>query len=157
MLPEKNSGFHETKNQVLVCRGTGCESQEANNLYSALREEVTKAGLGDKLDVIFTGCHGLCQMGPTVLVALQGTFYCKVKPQDAAEIVGTDLKNGGTVERLLFKDTKSRERVVRYKDMDYFRAQSRVVLRNCGFINPEKIDDYIQLGGYEGIRKAFTM
>jgi NADH:ubiquinone oxidoreductase subunit F (NADH-binding)/(2Fe-2S) ferredoxin/NAD-dependent dihydropyrimidine dehydrogenase PreA subunit len=137
-----------------VCRGTGCESQKANQLYLALKEELAKVGLSDEVEVAYTGCRGLCQMGPTVLVEPGDTFYCNVKPTDAMDIVNEDLKNGGKVERLLFLDPNTKQRVVSIRDMLFFKPQSRIVMRNCGFVNPERIDDYLELGGYEGIRKA---
>ncbi len=143
--------------QLLVCRGTGCESQKANLIYTGLEEALKKAGLFDKVEVKFTGCHGLCQMGPTVMVEPQGTFYCNVTPQDVDEIVAVDVKGGGVVDRLIFIDPKSKKPILSYRDMKFFQPQRRIVLRNCGFINPEDIDNYIAVGGYEGIRKAFTM
>jgi NADH:ubiquinone oxidoreductase subunit F (NADH-binding)/(2Fe-2S) ferredoxin/NAD-dependent dihydropyrimidine dehydrogenase PreA subunit len=146
-----------TGSQLLVCRGTGCESQKAGALHDTLLESVKAAGLSDKIQVTFTGCHGLCQMGPTVLVAPQGTFYCKVKPEDAAEIVAAGFVNGNRVERLLFKDAKTKEYVPDYRDINFFRSQTRVVLRNCGLIDPENIDAYIGVGGYLGIQKALKM
>lgn len=157
MRPVKISMQHGTNRQLLVCRGTGCESQKAGVLYSALQTELDKANLSSKVEVIFTGCRGLCQMGPTVLVEPEGTFYCNVMPQDAAEIVETDLKNGAKVERLLFSDAKSKEKVANYREIAFFDSQRRVVLRNCGFINPENIEDYLQVDGYQGVLKALTM
>lgn len=143
--------------QVLVCRGTGCESQKANVIFSNLEKELDKAGLSGSVEVKFTGCHGFCQQGPTVMVMPAGTFYCNVNPDDAAEIVEMDLLKGQPVERLLFLDPKTKDRVLSYKDMKYFNPQRRIVLRNCGFINPEDIDDYLKTGGYEGIKKALKM
>ncbi|NLI81534.1 MAG: NADH-quinone oxidoreductase subunit NuoF [Deltaproteobacteria bacterium] len=143
--------------QLLVCRGTGCESQKANLIFGALKDEIFKAGLADDYKVKFTGCHGLCQMGPTVIVQPPGTFYCNVAPEDVAEIVKVDLVEGGKVDRLLFIDPQSKERVLTYHEMAYFNPQRRIVLRNCGFINPEDIDDYIEVGGYEGIRRALSL
>lgn len=157
MRPVKDSTPKRTKHQLLVCRGTGCESQKAGLLYSALQNELRRAGLDDNVEVIFTGCRGLCQMGPTVLIEPEGTFYCNVKPQDAAEIVDNDLKNGNKVERLLFTDVKTKEKVRTYQEIKFFESQRRVVLRNCGFINPEDIDDYLRVGGYEGVLKALTL
>jgi len=81
--------------QLLICRGTGCESQKANLIYFGLENELKKSGLADKFELKFTGCHGLCQMGPTVVLEPEGTFYCNVKPEDLAEIVEVDLRNGG--------------------------------------------------------------
>lgn len=143
--------------QLLICRGTGCESQRAKEIYDGLIEGLSKAGLADRIEVKFTGCHGLCQMGPTIIAEPQGTFYCLVKPEDVPEIIEVDLKQGGVVERLLFIDPKDKEKVLSYRDMKYFSPQRRIVLRNCGFINPEDIDDYIAVGGYEGIRRAFNL
>ncbi|MDP6178348.1 MAG: NADH-quinone oxidoreductase subunit NuoF [Desulfatiglandales bacterium] len=157
MKPEKINELFKKERQVLVCRGTGCESQKAKSLYSTLNDEVKKNGLDYKVEVKFTGCHGFCQQGPTVIIEPESTIYCHVKPEDAAEIIEMDLKNGSMVERLLFKDPKSKKRIPKYMDMGYFNPQRRIVLRNCGFINPEDIEDYIKLGGYAGIRKALKM
>jgi len=143
--------------QVLVCRGTGCESQKAKLIFSNLEEELKKAGLSNSVEVKFTGCHGFCQQGPTVMIMPAGTFYCNVKPEDVAEIVETDIVKGGRVERLLFMDPKTKDKVLNFRDMKYFKPQRRIVLRNCGFINPEDISDYIEAGGYEGIKKALGM
>lgn len=157
MAPEKIRFAPGGECRLLVCRGTGCESQNANTLYEALKDEIVGAGLGDTVEVTFTGCHGLCQMGPTVIVEPRGTFYCHVKPEDAWEIVDRDVKNGDIVRRLLFADGTTKEPVESYGEIKFFSSQRRIVLRNCGFINPEDIDDYLRVGGYEGIRKAFGM
>jgi NADH:ubiquinone oxidoreductase subunit F (NADH-binding)/(2Fe-2S) ferredoxin/NAD-dependent dihydropyrimidine dehydrogenase PreA subunit len=157
MRPVKISTQQGANRQLLVCRGTGCESQKAELLYAALQNELGRAGLSADAEVVFTGCHGLCQMGPTVLVMPTGTFYCHVQPEDAAEIVDKSVKNGDRVERLLFRDTRTKETVVDYRDVGYFGSQNRVVLRNCGFIDPRSIEDYLRVGGYQAIRKALTM
>lgn len=143
--------------QVLVCRGTGCESQKANIIYSNLQQELEKAGLSGSVEVKFTGCHGFCQQGPTLMVMPAGTFYCNVTPDDVSEIVDMDLVKGEPVERLLFLDPKTKDRVLSFRDMKYFNPQRRIVLRNCGFINPEDIEDYLATGGYEGIKRALSM
>jgi NADH-quinone oxidoreductase subunit F len=157
MQQETVSTQSAERSQLLVCRGTGCESQRADTIFATLQDAVRKNGLAGRFEVKFTGCHGLCQMGPTVVVEPPGTFYCNVTPGDIQEIVEVDLKNGGRVERLLFIDPKSREKVPTYREMKYFSPQRRIVLRNCGFINPEDMDDYIRVGGYDAIRKAFRM
>ncbi len=143
--------------QLLVCRGTGCESQKADVIYFALLDELKKAGLADKTEVKFTGCHGLCQMGPTIIIEPGGTFYCNVTPEDVSEIIDSDLVKGVVVDRLLFLDPKGKKKVLDYRDMDFFEPQRRIVLRNCGFINPEEIDNYLAVGGYKAIQKAFKM
>ena len=143
--------------QLLVCRGTGCESQKADVIYFALLDALKKAGLADKTEVKFTGCHGLCQMGPTIIIEPGGTFYCNVVPEDVPEIIESDLVKGVVVDRLLFLDPKGKKKVLNYRDMDFFDPQRRIVLRNCGFINPEDIDNYLEVGGYKAIQKAFKM
>ena len=143
--------------QLLVCRGTGCESQKADVIYFALLDELKKAGLADKTEVKFTGCHGLCQMGPTIIIEPGGTFYCNVTPEDVSEIIDSDLVKGVVVDRLLFLDPKGKKKVLDYRDMDFFEPQRRIVLRNCGFINPEEIDNYLEVGGYKAIQKALKM
>lgn len=143
--------------QVLVCRGTGCESQKANIIYDRLRDGINGAGLDEEVELKFTGCHGFCQQGPTIMIMPAGTFYCNVGPDDVEEIVETDIVNGGRVERLLFLDPETKDRVLDYRDMKYFAPQKRIVLRNCGFLNPEVIDDYLEVGGYEGIQKSLKI
>lgn len=147
----------EKLRQALVCRGTGCESQKGEEIFLNLQKEVAKAGLGDSVEVKFTGCHGFCQQGPTVLIMSAGTFYCLVSPDDVPEIVEKDLLRGEYVERLLFLEPKTKQRVPNIRDIGYFRPQRRIVLRNCGYVNPENIDDYIAAGGYESIKKALGM
>jgi len=106
--------------QLLVCRGTGCESQKADVIYFALLDELQKAGLADKTEVKFTGCHGLCQMGPTIIIEPAGTFYCNVTPEDVPEIIASDLGKGVVVDRLIFLDPKGKKKVLSYRDMDFF-------------------------------------
>ena len=157
MQPEAIRISPGKERQLLVCRGTGCESQKADIIYDALAVAINKAGLADKIELKFTGCHGLCQMGPTVVIVPEGTFYCNVTPEDIPEIVDVDLVKGDKLERLLFIDPQSKEKVFDFRDMKFFSPQRRIVLRNCGFINPEEIDDALAVGGYDAIRKAFTM
>ena len=157
MQPEAIRISPGKERQLLVCRGTGCESQKADVIYDALAVAINKAGLADKIELKFTGCHGLCQMGPTVVIVPEGTFYCNVTPEDIPEIVDVDLVKGDKLERLLFIDPQSKEKVFDFRDMKFFSPQRRIVLRNCGFINPEEIDDALAVGGYDAIRKAFTM
>ncbi len=126
-------------------------------IYFALLDELKKAGLADKTEVKFTGCHGLCQMGPTIIIEPAGTFYCNVTPEDVPEIIESDLVKGVVVDRLIFLDPKGKKKVLSYRDMDFFEPQRRIVLRNCGFINPEDIDNYLEVGGYQAIQKAFKM
>jgi len=142
---------------VYVCRGTGCVSGGSDAVYEALKKEVDRLRLSDA-EVDFTGCHGFCQQGPNVVIEPEGIFYTHVEPEDAAEIVTSHLQNGKPVERLFYHDPVTGQAVPHYSDMDFYKKQERVILRNCGHINPEKIDDYLTRGGYQALRKVlFSM
>jgi len=146
------SGGHG-KVAVLVCQGTGCLSGGSDKVLAALESEVKRIGLSH-VDVDFTGCHGFCQQGPIVVVEPEGVFYTRVEPDDARDIAEQHLRDGKRVERLLYRDPTTNLPEALYKDVDFYKKQHRIVLRNCGRINPERIEDYIACGGYEGLRKA---
>ncbi len=140
--------------EVLVCCGSGCPGSE--EVRKRLEEEIARLGL--EVGVKPTGCHGFCQQGPTVLVEPEDIMYCKVSEDDVPEIVRSHLKENRLVDRLLYVEPSSGKTIPRYADIRFFREQDRVVLRNCGQINPEQIDDYLERGGYESLKKAiFTM
>jgi len=137
---------------IFVCQGTGCVSSKSDQICAALAEAVERLQIeGAKVD--FTGCHGLCQRGPVVVVEPEGIFYAEVKPDDAHEIVAW-LKDGYGADRLLYRDLVTGQVIPHYKDVPFYAKQERRILRNCGHINPERIDDYIALGGYEALCKA---
>ncbi len=139
--------------RILICQGTGCISGRSDTVYVALRAAVQQQGLED-VGVDFTGCHGFCEQGPNVVVEPDGIFYTHVQEEDAAEIIESHLLGGRPVERLFYRDPVSGEAIPRYADMKFYSSQQRVVLRNCGHINPERIDDYIASGGYQALKKA---
>jgi NADH-quinone oxidoreductase subunit F len=141
------------KCKVLVCQGTGCTSSKSEQVRMALEDEVKKAGLTD-VDIDFTGCHGFCQQGPIVVVEPEGIFYAHVKVEDAAEIVNSHLKNDRKVERLFYRDPVTHEPIAEYSKIKFYMKQQRLILRNCGRINPERIDDYIAVEGYNALKKV---
>jgi (2Fe-2S) ferredoxin len=137
----------------LVCRGTGCVSGGGDAVFAALKAEVKKQNLkGAEID--FTGCHGFCQQGPNVVVEPDGIFYTHVEPEDAAEIVSSHLLNGKPVDRLFYRDPTSGQAIPQYSEIKFYKEQRRVILHNCGHINPERIDDYIDRGGYQSLRRV---
>jgi NADH-quinone oxidoreductase subunit F len=138
---------------ILVCHGTGCVSGEAFEIREALETAVAKLGLNGVV-VDFTGCHGFCQQGPIVVIEPEGIFYAHVTVDDAPEIVQSHLRDGKPVERLFYKDPVSGKAVLYYKDITFYKKQQRIILRNCGHINPERVKDYIAVGGYQSLRKA---
>ena len=141
---------------LLVCGGTGCHASESDAIVCNLRDELEAKGLMDSVQVILTGCFGFCEKGPIVKVMPDNTFYVQVKPEDAQEIVDEHIIKGRKVTRLLYRDPVTREPVSDSKHMGFFKKQLRIVLRNCGFINPENIDEYIARDGYQALGKVLT-
>jgi len=151
---ERIPGIHSNEHtRVLVCQGTGCASSGSVEIRRALEREVDQAGLHN-VEVDFTGCHGFCQQGPIVVVEPEGIFYTHVKVEDATEIVHSHLKEGKRVERLFYRDPVTGEAIPTYQEIGFYKRQNRLILRNCGHINPERIEDYIATGGYDALKKA---
>lgn len=142
--------------RILVCESTACASSKSAEIRAALEEAVIRLGLVDRVEVGFTGCHGFCQRGPIVVVEPEGIFYCQVKPGDANEIAESHLAGGEPVKRLFYRHPVTKEAVPRYEDIFFYKNQQRVILRNCGVVNPEKIEDYEDRGGYQSLEKAVT-
>ncbi|HEY78419.1 MAG TPA: NADH-quinone oxidoreductase subunit NuoF [Dehalococcoidia bacterium] len=143
-------GAKKKQREVLVCRASGCPGSDL--ILGRLEEEIARLGLDVKVKA--TGCHGFCQVGPTVMVEPEGIFYCHVEPEDAAEIVASHLDGGVPVERLFYRDPVTDQAIPHYADIDFYRKQERIVLRNCGRINPENIEEYLTAGGYRSLRKV---
>lgn len=144
------------RGHVLICAGTGCVSSGSQKVKAEMEKQLEAFKLDQEIKVVETGCHGFCEMGPIVIVYPEGTFYCQVKPEDVKEIVEEHLLKGRPVKRLMFKDRVTEEMVPHYNDIDFYKKQNRIVLGNCGFINPENIKEYIARGGYEALAKALT-
>jgi NADH:ubiquinone oxidoreductase subunit F (NADH-binding)/(2Fe-2S) ferredoxin/Pyruvate/2-oxoacid:ferredoxin oxidoreductase delta subunit len=140
---------------VKVCAGTACLFAGSMSVFDAFVQEVQTAGLGDSVEVSIIGCHGLCSMSP-VTVLSDDTLYGHLKPKDVATVVEQHLKGGQPVEKFLYKDEKTGERVRDWHDIGFYKAQTRIALRDVGVINPESIDAYIAVGGYEAARMALS-
>ncbi len=141
---------------LLVCGGTGCRASESNLIAENLKKELEEKGLSNEVQVIMTGCFGFCEKGPVVKVMPDNTFYVQVKPEDAPVIVAEHVIKGRPVNRLLYVDPKTKEHVSDSKHMGFYRKQIRIALRNCGFINPENIDEYIAREGYAALGKCLS-
>ena len=139
---------------LFICQGTGCVSSKSPEIRAALQDEVDRLGLSEHVTIKLTGCHGFCQQGPIVVVEPEGTFYSQVEIKDAPEIVESHLQNNQQVERLFYKDPLTGEAIPCYRDIPFYSRQERSILRNCGNISPEEIDDYIAAGGYQAVRKV---
>ncbi len=140
---------------VLVCAGTNCSLKANKAVRERLVKEIAAHGLADEIKVVETGCFGLCEQGPTVVVYPEGVLYCRVTPDDVPELVEEHLLKGRRLERLLYREAAEKS-VQTVPQMDFFRGQVRVVLRNCGVIDPESIEEYIAHGGYQALGKALT-
>ena len=146
------------RTHVLICGGTGCTSSGSKAIQEAFAENIEKNGLSEEIKIVQTGCFGLCALGPVVIVYPDGTFYSRVTPEDVAEIVEEHLLKGRIVERLVYNDTGAAEAEgnVSLNDTVFYKTQNRVVLRNCGVIDPENIDEYIAMDGYAALGKVLT-
>ncbi len=145
------------RSHVLVCGGTGCTSSGSAKIIESLQAEIKKNGLSTEVSVVQTGCHGLCALGPIVIIYPEATFYAMVKEEDVPEIVSEHLLKGRIVSRLLYKEMVTEEGGIKsLNDTDFYKKQHRIALRNCGVINPENIDEYIGTGGYEALGKVLT-
>ena len=142
---------------VLVCGGTGCTSSGSGKLIEKFESSLAEKGLAEEIKVIKTGCFGLCALGPIVIVYPEGAFYSMVTEDDVEEIVEEHLLKGRIVKRLLYKETVVDENNIKsLNEVDFYKKQQRVALRNCGVINPEEIDEYIAFGGYTALGKVLT-
>jgi NADP-reducing hydrogenase subunit HndC len=137
--------------QILTCGGTGCKVSDSPKIAENLQKCLEEFGVTDKVEVITTGCIGFCEKGPIVKIIPDNTFYTKVKPEDATEIVKEHILGGRRVERLLYVDPQTRETVSDSKNMNFYRKQVRIALRNCGLIDYESIREYIARDGYTAL------
>ena len=144
------------RSHVLVCGGTGCTSGGSDKVLETLREGIKANGLDKEITVVQTGCHGMCEAGPIVIVYPEGTFYTHIKPQDAKEIVAEHLLKGRVVERLLYKEAMHSEAVPHYKELPFYSKQVRLTLRNCGYIDPDSLEEYVARDGYQALAKVLT-
>ena len=144
------------RSHVLVCGGTGCTSSGSEKIIAALETEIAKNGLDKEVQVVKTGCHGLCALGPIMIIYPEGTFYSMVKEEDVPEIVSEHLVKGRIVTRLVYDEALENGEVKSIKEVPFYAKQHRVALRNCGVINPENIEEYIANDGYAALGKVLT-
>ena len=141
---------------LLVCGGTGCRASESKILAENLQAHVLMADMGREVQVVTTGCFGFCEKGPIVKVLPDNVFYVEVKPSDAEEIVSEHVLKGRPVSRLLYEEPTQRGTIPGHKEMPFYKKQLRIALRNCGFINPEDIEEYISVDGYQALGKVLS-
>ena len=144
------------RSHILVCGGTGCTSSNSQKIIERLEEELKANGLDKEVKVIKTGCFGLCEHGPIMIVYPEGSFYSRVTPEDAKEIVAEHILKGRIVKHLLYQETIEGDTIKSLNDTPFYAKQMRIALRNCGVIDPENIEEYIAVGGYEALGTALT-
>ena len=144
------------RSHVLVCGGTGCTSSHSGEIIDALNTKITELGLNEEIQVVRTGCFGLCALGPIMIVYPEGCFYSEVKVEDVPEIVEEHLLKGIIVKRLLYSETVQQDEIKPLSETNFYKKQHRVALRNCGVIDPENIEEYIAYDGYRALAKAVT-
>ncbi|UCG84609.1 MAG: SLBB domain-containing protein, partial [Dehalococcoidia bacterium] len=144
----------DTQHTVIVCQGTGCISGGAEQVLFWLEKEALSSDLGDSIQIKRTGCHGFCQQGPLVIVEPDSVLYAKVTPQDVPDIWQSLAPEAELVERLLYRDPSTNAAIPTYDQIPFYSKQRRNILRNCGNIDPENIDDFVNAGGYQALRKA---
>ncbi|HPT09612.1 MAG TPA: NAD(P)H-dependent oxidoreductase subunit E, partial [Bacteroidales bacterium] len=144
------------KYHMLVCGGTGCHASASDEVLKNFQKLVLEQGLDSEVQVIKTGCFGFCEKGPIVKMLPDNTFYTQVKPEDCQEILNEHIVKGRKVKRLLYVNPETKEPITDSKHMEFYRKQIRIALRNCGFINPENIDEYIARDGYQALGKVLT-
>lgn len=144
------------RSTVLVCGGTGCTSSGSQQIIDVLDEEIKKHGIQNEVNVIKTGCFGLCELGPIMIVYPEGSFYSRVDVKNIPEIVSEHLVNGNVVTKLLYKDTVKGDSIISLNETPFYKKQMRVALKNCGVISPECIDEYIAMDGYFALAKILS-
>lgn len=144
------------RNQILICGGTGCTSNHSRDIIAEFNKQIAERNLAKDVQVIMTGCFGLCAVGPVVIVYPEGAFYSCVQASDVTEIIEEHILKGRIVTRLLHKEPDKAEVIKSLEDTNFYKMQTRVALRNCGVINPENIDEYIAFDGYQALIKVLT-
>ncbi|MDR1175750.1 MAG: NADH-quinone oxidoreductase subunit NuoF [Treponema sp.] len=139
---------------ILCCGGTACESNKGDEIYNCLLEEAEKQNVKQEVQIVKTGCFGFCEQGPIVKILPEESFYVGVKPEDAREIIAEQIIKGREVPRLLYREENAKHKGTAVEDIQFYQKQFRVVLRNCGVIDPENIDEYIAREGYSGLEKV---
>ena len=140
--------------RILVCAGTGCASSGAHKVIDALTAEIKLQGLEETVSIVGTGCQGFCEKGPTLVIEGKHVLYTSVTADDVAEIVATDIIKGERVERLLYVDPATQKPVSTLSEIGFFAKQNRIILGNCGVIDPQKIEEYIARKGYSALQKV---
>ena len=149
--------LHPKRRTVTICRSTGCTAHGSGAVIKAFQKELAKEGLLEDVEILTTGCHGFCEKGPIVVIRPEEIFYHSVAPEDVPEIVEETVKNGKVLERLLYTDPQTGEKILKERDIPFYKHQERIIFGSNGIIDPTRIEDYIAIGGYSALAKALQM
>ncbi len=141
---------------VLICSGTGCQATRSLAVIEAFKKQLQSQGLAERVLVRTTGCHGFCEQGPIMVLEPEGIFYCRLSPEDCRDIVSHTIKKGEVLERLLYQDPVSGQRITKEKDIPFYRDQDRILLSFNRLVDPKSIEDYIAMGGYTALTQVLT-
>ncbi|MEW6381490.1 MAG: NADH-quinone oxidoreductase subunit NuoF [bacterium] len=140
--------------RITVCGGTGCRAYSCEKVIAAFKDNLAQLGLTDKIRLLVSGCHGFCELGPLVVIGPQGIFYNRITPEDTKEIIEETIQKGNIIDRLLYKDPATGNKIVYEKDIPFYKGQKRIVLKNNGHIDPTSIEDYIAFNGFASLSKC---
>ena len=155
-LSNKFTG-EDGKRHIVLCGGTGCLSSNSAEILAEFQKQIDERGLGDKVTVNQVGCFGFCSQGPFVKIYPEDTLYRMVKIEDVTEIMDKDIVGGEVIERLLYVDPRTQEKVKKQEDINFYKKQVRIALHGCGSINPEDINEGLGAGAFQGLARALTM
>lgn len=154
---QENGGSSVSRKSVMICGGTGCTSSDAMPILHAIEQELKNHGIENEIEIVRTGCFGLCELGPVVIVYPEGAFYARVEIKDVPEMVEEHLLKGNVLKRLVYKEALEKDGTIKpLNDVGFFKKQMRIALRNCGVIDPEKIEEYIARDGYKALHQVLT-
>ena len=154
-LKEELKGFQDQNKKIIsVCKGTGCSAFGSGTLIETFEKEIEKRGLSDQIGVKKTGCHGFCEKGPIVVILPDDIFYHQVSVEDVPDIIERTIQNGEFIDKLLYKDPKTKQKYIYTHDVPFYAKQKRVVFHHNGLIDPTNIEDYLGVGGYDAFIKA---
>ncbi len=140
---------------ITLCSGSACHATGSGDVAASIEAEIEKQGLSAELDLRKTGCHGFCERGPIIVNHPEESCYFQIKPEDAPEIVSQAVKEKGIVERLLYTDPNTDEKIINESEIPFYKNQKRLVFGSNGSIDPKSIDDYLAIGGYSALEKRF--
>lgn len=154
--PEKFNKGEIEERHILICGGPGCKASKADKIGNAFKEEIERLDLQEKVKIIMTGCFGFCAKGPVIEVMPDKVFYIQVKEEDVKDIIESHILKGEVVERLLYEDEETKERIKVKEEIPFYKKQVKIALKNCGVIDPENMEDALAVGAYAALGKAIT-